>query len=144
MKTETGSTSNAKSPASKQVSKGVKSTKRKASPARKRTSRAASKTADNTRSTMSGFSDQAQLLMKRGKAAFSDASTWASDTAHSLPKSARKLSIPDQKSVQNFMSEQPLVVGAVGLSLGVVLGAMMPSRAAPVKSSPARKPARRK
>jgi hypothetical protein len=140
MKTETGTTSNAKA----QVSKGIKSAKRKASPARKRTSRAAAKAANDTRSTMAGFSDQAQRLMKRGKTAFSDASSWASDTAHELPKTVRKLNVPDQKSVQSFMSEQPLIVGAVGLGLGVVLGAMMPSRTVVTKPTSARKPSRRK
>jgi hypothetical protein len=140
MKTETNTTTATKA----QAAKGASSAKRKAAPARKRTSRAAAKAANDTRSTMAGFSDQAQRLMKRGKTAFSDVSTWASETAHSLPQSARKLGVPDQKSVQSFMSEQPLIVGAVGLGLGVVLGAMMPSRTVATKPVSARKPSRRK
>lgn len=106
---------------------GVKSTARKAKATAKRTTRATNKLANETQTTLQGYSASAQRLIKRGKAAFGDASAWAGKTASALPKTARNIGAPDQQAVQTFMSERPLIVGAVGLGLGVVLGSMLPS-----------------
>ncbi len=119
------------------ILKGVKSARRNATATAKRTSRAANKLAGETQATLSGYSDSAQRLIKRGKAALGEASNWAGETAHALPKTARALGVPNQKAVQTFMSEKPLIVGAIGLSLGVVLGAMLPS--INIKTKPARR-----
>jgi hypothetical protein len=106
---------------------GVKSTTRKAKATAKRTTRATNRLASETQSTLQGYSASAQRFIKRGKAAFGEASAWAGKTAGELPKTARNVGVPNQQAVQTFMSERPLIVGAVGLGLGVVLGSMLPS-----------------
>jgi hypothetical protein len=123
MKSNPQTASNAKA----KILTDVKSTTRKAKATAKRTTRATNKLASQTQSTLQGYSASAQRFIKRGKAAFGEATTWAGKTAGELPKSARDLGIPDQQAVQTFMSERPLIVGAVGLGLGVVLGSMLPS-----------------
>jgi hypothetical protein len=133
MKSETQVAASSKA----QISKGVKSVRRKATSSAKRTPRTANKLTKDAKSTLGGYSVSAQRLIKRGKAAFGDASTWAGETASALPKTARNLGVPNQRDVQTFMSDKPLIVGAVGLGLGVVLGAMIPSRTTTAK--PARR-----
>ena len=56
-----------------------------------------------------------------------DAYTWAGEAGSALPRTARQLNLPDQKSLQTLIDEKPLILGAVGLGIGVVLGAMLPS-----------------
>jgi hypothetical protein len=119
------------------IMKNVRSTKRKVTSAAKRGARTATKVSNGTRKTAEGYSEQGQRLIRRGKAAFLDASTWASDKASSLPKAARNLNLPDQKAMQSLMHEKPLFVGAVGLGVGVVIGALLPSMGG--KTKPARR-----
>jgi hypothetical protein len=88
--------------------------------------------------SVAGYSQQAQEFFDRGKAAFHTASDWAGATAKHLPAAARKLNLPDQKAAMNFAEQRPLVVGAVGLGLGLVVGALLPR----MQSGPA--PKRRK
>ncbi len=128
MKTTTQTTSTAKAA----LSKGLRSASRK--PKAKVTSRAANKSADAIHSTLSGYSDSAQRFLKHGKSTFGEAYSWAGKTGKSLPDGVRNLGLPDQKSVQTFMSDRPLILGAVGLGIGVVLGAMLPSMGTTQKS----------
>ena len=123
MKSNPQTASNAKA----KILTGVKSTTRKANATAKRTTRSAKRLAGESQTTLQGYSASAQRLIKRGKAAFGEASAWAGKTAGELPKTARNIGVPDQQAVQTFMSERPLIVGAVGLGLGVVLGSMLPS-----------------
>ncbi len=127
MKSNVQTTSNTKA----QISKIAKPAKRKASTAVKGISRSAKKLNGKTQSTLASYSDSAQRLISRSKTAFGDASEWAGKT---LPRTARNLGVPDQRAVQAFMAEKPLIVGAMGIGIGVVLGAMLPavgSKAAP-------------
>jgi hypothetical protein len=133
MKTSAQTPSNGKTAAIKGIKAAKRSTKAKATSSL----RSARRVANGSQATVSGYSDQARRLIKRGKAAFSGASTWASDTASALPKATRNIRMPNQRAVTSFMNEQPLVIGAVGLGLGVVLGAMLPPMAN--KSKPRRR-----
>jgi hypothetical protein len=110
-----------------QIVKGIKTASRKATSTVKRSTRSARKGVAETQSALSGYSDSAARFIKRSKAAFGDAYTWAGETGSALPKTVRGLGIPNQKSMQNFIGEKPFVLGAVGLGIGVVLGAMLPS-----------------
>lgn len=62
-----------------------------------------------------------------------DAGTSAAGVAASAGESLRDAAaslgngMPGQQAVMNFAREQPLVLGAVGLALGALLGAMLPS-----------------
>lgn len=127
------STAQTASSAKADMLKGVKSAKRTTKATAKRTSRAATRLAGEAQTTMAGYSEQAQRLIRRGKAALGDASTWAGETAGNLPKAARNIRLPDQRAMNSFMGEKPLIIGAVGLGLGVVLGAMLPSMGAKAK-----------
>ena len=76
--------------------------------------------------SFSDYSQQAQEFFDRGKSAFHAASDWAGATAKHLPNAARKLNLPDQKAAMDFAEQRPLVVGAVGLGIGLVVGALLP------------------
>ena len=74
----------------------------------------------------SGYSRQAQQLFNRGKTAIQAATDWAGTTVKHLPYAARNLNVPDQKAAMDFAEQRPLVVGAVGLGIGLVVGALLP------------------
>ena len=120
-----------------EILKGVKSTKRRPKVAVRRTPRTASRLTGEAKTTTSDYSEEAQRLSKCGRAAFSDASTWTTKAAATLPKTFRNIGLPDQGAVSSFMSEKPLSIGAVGLGLGVMIGAMLPSMITS-KAKPAR------
>ncbi len=100
--------------------------------------RSAAKTASrDLEGAWAGYSKHAQDFLDRSKIALHAASDWAGSTARHLPEAARKLNLPDQKAAMDFAESRPLVVGAVGLGLGLVVGALLPrmthSTAAPKK-----------
>lgn len=76
--------------------------------------------------SLSGYNRQAQHLLDRGKTAFQAATDWAGTTVKHLPYAARNLNMPSQKTAMNFAEQRPLVVGAVGLGIGLVVGALLP------------------
>jgi ElaB/YqjD/DUF883 family membrane-anchored ribosome-binding protein len=118
--------------------KSASTTKDKAMPAAKPSARKAKSkvgrrasslkrtTNDLPGSPLAGYSKQAQELFDRGKTAFHAASNWAGDTAKHLPGAARKLNLPDQKAAMEYAEQRPLIVGAVGLGVGLVVGALLP------------------
>lgn len=85
--------------------------------------------------SMSGYSQQAQDLIDRTSTALLGASQWATDTAKKLPAAAKRLNLPDQRAALDFAEQRPLVVGAIGLGLGLFVGAMLPK----MSSQPARR-----
>lgn len=99
-----------------------KSPSRKASPAAKRA--AAKATASKSASNRYGKS--AVKLMKNGKSALDSAYSWAGSAGRSLPRAARNVHLPDHGTVQEYITDRPLILGAVGLGLGMALGAMLP------------------
>ena len=123
MKTSTQTASTSKA----HIAKTLKTAKRKTTAAAKRRTVSARKTANGIPSAFAGYSEQGQRFIDRSKAAINTASAWAGEKVQSLPKSARNINLPDQKALHSLMTDKPLVVGAVGLGLGVVIGALMPS-----------------
>lgn len=69
----------------------------------------------------------ATSLLNRGKAALGDAYDWAEEAGSALPRAMKNMSMPDRSTIRNIFDEQPLVWGALGLGLGVLLGAILPS-----------------
>ena len=59
-----------------EILEGVKFTRRRSKVAARRTLRTASRIAGEAKTTTSGYSEETQRMVKRGKAAFGDASTW--------------------------------------------------------------------
>jgi len=141
--------------ATDQVSKTVKDLKvpgktkpasRKAGASAKRASSPAAKRGPKRQSNFAGgYSDSASRLIARGKTAFGNAYAWAGEASHSLPRSARDLGLPDQRSLKAMIDDRPLIIGAVGLGIGVALGSMLPTvgslthRAKPAASRKARR-----
>ena len=122
MKAQTQSADTAKSKASA----GVKSLARKAKSKSGRSASSLKKVAKKLPGSFTGYSQQAQEFLDRGKTALHAASDWAGATAKHLPDVARKLNVPDQKEFMEFAEHRPLVIGAVGLGLGLVVGALIP------------------
>jgi hypothetical protein len=134
MKAQTSSTDAVKSKATT----GAKVMARKAKSKLGRRSSSLKKASKDQAGSFAGYSQQAQDFFDRSKTAFHAASGWAGDKAKRLPGAARKLNLPDQKAAMDFAEQRPLVVGAVGLGLGLVVGALLPR----MQSAPA--PKRRK
>jgi hypothetical protein len=97
--------------------------------ARKRRSTARSRKAARTNGRASSTSTT--KLLNQGKQAFTGAYDQAVSAGRSLRSSigsSRWPSVVDRrKSITSMIEENPLVMGAVGLGIGMVLGAMMPS-----------------
>ena len=65
--------------------------------------------------------------MSRGKRALGNMYGWASDGAgHALSRASSYA--PDRGKWRNMIEDRPLMLGAVGLGLGAILGMMLPSR----------------
>jgi hypothetical protein len=69
-------------------------------------------------------------LLSKGRRAMGDAYDWAQQKGHYLP-SASDLHLPDQRAIRNMVEERPLMLGAIGLGIGMVIGAMLPSYGSP-------------
>lgn len=87
-----------------------------------------------------GYGDTAARFIAKGKSAFGDAYTWAGEAGSDLPRRVRGISLPNPNSVQTYLVERPLVLGAVGLGLGMALGAMLPSKIGSWPAANARRP----
>ena len=103
----------------RKLSRAVKSSVKRAKSASK--SRQVSKLGN-----LSDYTTQARHLIDRGKSAIDVASKGARRAAKAIPRAARELGLPDQDTTVSFLKEQPLVVGALGLGLGVLIGTLMP------------------
>ena len=131
--------------ASAQAAKAGKTVRKSASAAKKTAGNAAKRTVRQQEASLSGYGDTASRFIGRAKSAFGDAYTWVGETGSALPKTAKRMGLPNQKSMQEFIDEKPLIIGAVGLGLGIALGAMLPmTRAVAPTRHRARKSARRR
>jgi len=90
----------------------------------------ASETAADVRDQVS---DKAQDLRDRASDVYDDARSWASDTRQEGRRRINDLSergsarFQDGRSaVEDFVSENPLLVGVVGLAAGLLIGALLP------------------
>ena len=131
-----------KSPAK---ARALKSTPRKKASTAKRYSRAEKKNPLQAQSTFAGYSDSAARLIARGKSAFGDAYAWAGEVGGAIPRTARHMSLPNPNSLKALIEDKPLILGAAGLGIGVVLGSMLPAafNGASAKR-PVSRPSRRK
>jgi hypothetical protein len=76
-------------------------------------------------STMSGEDTGMSALNRRAKRMMNDAEEWAEETTGALPRLAKNLHLPSP-SLPSISDANPLVLGAVGLGLGVIIGALLP------------------
>lgn len=68
-----------------------------------------------------GYVDGASALLSQGKQAVDGAYEWVAESAERM--------MPDRRPLQNLFEEQPLIVGAIGLGIGAVIGMMIPGHA---------------
>ena len=125
--------------------KAGKAIRKSTSPAKKASRTAVKRSRREQQSALSGYSDNAARFIGRARAALGKAYTWVGETGSALPKNARQIGLPTQKSSQALIDGKPLIVGAVGLGLGIALGAAaaLSHSAAPTKR-PMKKSSRRK
>jgi hypothetical protein len=67
----------------------------------------------------------ANTLMSGGRSALNQAYSLAEQAGSAGSRAMRNM--PDTRSLQTMMDERPLLLGAVGLGIGVLIGAMLPS-----------------
>jgi len=127
------------------AAKAGKAIRKSTSPAKKASRTAVKRSRREQQSARSGYSDNAARFIGRARAALGKAYTWVGETGSALPKNARQIGLPTQKSSQAIIDGKPLIVGAVGLGLGLALGAAvaLSYSAAPTKR-PMKKSSRRK
>ena len=63
-------------------------------------------------------------VLHKGRQAMSDAYHWAGERTSHLPDMRSQLH--RVRSVQTIINENPVVLGAIGLGIGVLLGALLP------------------
>jgi hypothetical protein len=100
----------------------AKKTRRRSSKASRR-SKTARRSNGNGRSLLATPMDTA---MREGTRFMEKAYRWADDMGRSVPKLARGLHMPSKASFNRIAETNPIVLGAVGLGIGVALGAMLP------------------
>lgn len=66
------------------------------------------------------YGQRATRLAGRGREALGDAYSWAGSAASNL-------GAPDMDSMRRMANERPLLLGAIGLGVGLLLGAMWPA-----------------
>lgn len=98
-----------------QSPKTIKAPSRKAKSSRSNAKRGAKHAGDER-----GF-------MARGKEALDQLPKWANRAADALPQNIRNIELPNSAPVQNYLKEKPLVLGAIGLGLGAILGTFLPT-----------------
>lgn len=94
------------------------------SPARKAKAR---KTA-RRRSTVSRAITPSNRVLKQGKRVVSRAYSLADEARRAVPRLTRGFHLPRPRDLDVLSDANPLVVGAIGLGIGVLLGGLMPYR----------------
>src|SRR5215208_5280293 len=67
---------------------------------------------------------RAEQLLRKGKRVVNKAYDWAGDAGRAVPRLTKQLRLPQRTDLDDLTN--PLVVGAIGLGIGVVLGTLMP------------------
>lgn len=105
-------------------------TETKKTPARKRTSgrrkpsaRAAASRQHNAAST-EGYGDTANRLMEKSQHALTSIYGWAGDKGRQIPRAISRTHLPGMR--QSFAEDRSIILGAVGVGIGVLIGAMLP------------------
>jgi len=74
------------------------------------------------------YSETADRLFSRSKQAISSAYEWLGDTGSEVPKLARRIplpSIPEGSLMKTMLNDKPLLIGALGLGLGAIVGGLL-------------------
>lgn len=85
--------------------------------------------------SLSGLAVEA--VLEKGRRMMASSYGWP--TVSTQLSRVKSLPVPDRKAIQSLVEERPLMLGAIGMGLGMMLGAMLPDFRTP---APARKRAR--
>jgi hypothetical protein len=84
----------------------------------------ARKVAKRRRRSSAEVQGRAEQLFRQGKRVVNKAYDWAGDAGRAVPRLTKQLRLPQRSDLDDLTN--PLVVGAIGLGIGVVLGTLMP------------------
>jgi hypothetical protein len=79
-----------------------------------------------TRSPSRDYGRAATGLARRGKRLVDDAYGWVGDARHAVPRLTKGMHLPSPRALESFAEANPVLLGAVGLGIGVVIGALLP------------------
>jgi predicted lysophospholipase L1 biosynthesis ABC-type transport system permease subunit len=115
-------------------------------PGRKRKARksAGPKVAARRRAASRNLQGSADRVLRQGKRAIDKAYSWAGDARSAVPRLARDLRLPRRSDFDVLTEANPMVMGAIGLGLGVVLGSLMPQKLASSRRAGTSQPGTRK
>lgn len=73
------------------------------------------------------YGDSASRLLARSQRALASAYGWADRKGRGIPGAIKNAHLPDTRSLQSFAEEKSVILGAVGIGVGILIGAMLPS-----------------
>ena len=97
---------------------------------RKRASRGKTvrrRSASRRRSSNANLRSSSDQALRQGRRAIDKAYEWADDASSMVPR-LRDLRLPRRSDFGAIREANPLLLGAVGLGLGIVLASLMPNR----------------
>ena len=112
------------------TSRKRKSAPRKRAPKRRsgRTSRTRTRSA-SVRSRTRGYEGATTDLIRRGQRLAGDAQSWMESARGAVPRLTRNMhlpTLPSPPSLETFTEASPVILGAVGLGIGMIIGALLP------------------
>jgi hypothetical protein len=65
-------------------------------------------------------------LVRQGKRLLDDAYGWVDDARGAVPRIAANMHLPSARRIESFAAANPVLLSAVGLGIGVIIGALLP------------------
>lgn len=69
---------------------------------------------------------RAERFISQGKRVVNKAYDWAGDARRAVPRLTKQLRLPQLSDLDDLANSSPLIMGAIGLGIGVLLGTLMP------------------
>lgn len=69
---------------------------------------------------------RAERFIRQGKRVVNKAYDWAGEAGRAVPRLTKQLRLPQRSDLDDLANSSPLIIGAIGLGIGVVLGTLMP------------------
>ncbi len=111
--------------------RGTKAVRKNAATKRAKPTRGKAGSRKAGRQDGNGYSATASRLLSQGREALGGAYEWAADGASRAGRALPRVPydrLPDQRAMQSFIEDRPLVLGAIGLGIGAMIGMMLPAR----------------
>ena len=99
---------------------------RRSKRSRKSARRKGDSAAQQTAARRRGLRGRAVRVMDQGSRVLSSAAASMSNVANTARGFASEMQIPGRRSLESMVETNPLILGAIGLGLGVVIGTLLP------------------